>query len=276
MSDIQKDIESFEDPKIRRVLLQLYGNLLVKEEEIIVLQSRVTELETRVLENEKYMSKDCLIFENMPRTDDSMTLSQQGCEFLKICLNHNTNPANFKACHELGRGKGIYPPAVIVKFIYFGDKNEIFLRKSWLARARNPKNGRPIFIKERLPNFQKELKEHAESMDIVTTTNNCNIKVFTKTTDGSFKSVTVNTKKAINDIKSEAVVKQRASSGKMYNKPADPKTPERDKDIDDNNLLKRVAKRIRESPGDGVAVLKQFCLDTRANMEEETIPKGDS
>ena len=77
LSDLKKDIETFEDPKLRRVLLELYEKLLKKDNVIINLQNRLSELENRVLDNEKYTSKDCLIFENMPRTTDGRPLPQQ-------------------------------------------------------------------------------------------------------------------------------------------------------------------------------------------------------
>ena len=114
-SDLKKDIETFEDPKLRRVLLELYGNLMKKDNVIISLQNRLSELEKRVVDNENYTSKDCLIFENMPRTTDGRPLPLHVCcEFLKVFLNYNTQPANFKACHLLGKGNGRYPPAVIL------------------------------------------------------------------------------------------------------------------------------------------------------------------
>ena len=122
----------------------------------------------------------------------------------------------------------------------------IIVSHGW-PEKRIPYNGSPIFIKERLPKVQKELKDHADELDLITTTNDCNVKVFTKNADGIFKSVEVRSKRAIDDIKEVALKK---------NKPMPQKTPK-----PDAQLLKKVAKRIRESPGDGVSELKQFCLD---------------
>ena len=102
----------------------------------------------------------------MPRTTDGRPLPLQVCEFLKVFLNYNTHPANFKACHILGKDNGRYPPAVIVKFVYFEEKCEINHRKSWLATKANPYNGSPVFIEEQLPNFQEELKDHADEVDV--------------------------------------------------------------------------------------------------------------
>ena len=66
---------------------------------------------------------------------------------------------------------------------------EIFGRKPWLDQTNNPSNGRGVLIKERVPRIEKDLKEHAESLGFITTTFNCNVKVFKKNTEGVFRSV---------------------------------------------------------------------------------------
>ena len=67
----------------------------------------------------------------------------------------------------------------------------------------------PIVLKERLPAHQKAIKEKAESEGLITTTYNCNVKVFTKTNEGHFRSIPINSLKAVEDIKDRAVKKQR-------------------------------------------------------------------
>ena len=89
---------------------------------------------------------------------------------------------------------------------------EIFGRTSWLAGKRNPINGKPIVLKERLPVHQKAIKEKAEREGLITTTYNCNVKVFTKTTEGHSRSIPINSLKAAGDIKDRAVKKQRYSN----------------------------------------------------------------
>ena len=54
------------------------------------------------------------------------------------------------------------PPAVSVNFIYFGEKDEIYARRSMLGKFFNPENSRPIIIKERLPQKNIELKQMVE------------------------------------------------------------------------------------------------------------------
>ena len=96
-----------------------------------------------------------------------------------------------------------------VNFIYFGEKTEIFDRKSWLVGIRNAINGKPMVLKERMPAHQKAIKEKAESERLITTTYNCNVKVFTKTNESYFRSISLNLLRAVRDIKDRAVKKQR-------------------------------------------------------------------
>ena len=49
---------------------------------------------------------------------------------------------------------------------------------------------------------------YAEQEGLITTTQNCNVKVFQTNAEGQFRSVVVNTIKAMNDIKEKAVKKQ--------------------------------------------------------------------
>ena len=61
------------------------------------------DLEDRIHEQERYSSKDTLIFENAPiYNDKNCPLADQMCDFLKDYLSFETCPGNFKACHPLG------------------------------------------------------------------------------------------------------------------------------------------------------------------------------
>ena len=62
---------------------------------------------------------------------------------------------------------------------------EIIGRKSWLAKTNNPPNGHGIFIKERLPRVKRDIKERAECLGLITTTFNCKVKNFKKTTESA-------------------------------------------------------------------------------------------
>ena len=101
----------------------------------------------------------------MPINRSKEPLSHQVCRFLQTHMDHQTTPASFKACHFLGKWKNDrFPPAIIVKFIYFGEKDAIYSRKSMLAKLVNQSNQKPIFLKERLPEQQRKLKNKAEEM----------------------------------------------------------------------------------------------------------------
>ena len=63
------------------------------DERILALENRVAKLEERVDECEKYSSKDCLIFENLPikKPEGKVpTLKHQVCDFLLKYLNWET------------------------------------------------------------------------------------------------------------------------------------------------------------------------------------------
>ena len=196
-------------------------------------------------------------------------------------MGYKTFPSRFKACHQLGPGSSNRPAAVIVKFIFFDEKNETYGRKSWLANQKNPINGRKIFLRERLPPCQKEILDHALKENLITSTINCQIKVFRKDEEGKFKSVLVKSKKAVDDIKQVAVKKIPRQQPITTN--ASGKTPLPESSVQTPNAaIKRsekdyhtVLKRLRESPGDGVNVLKSFCMDSSAVTSNDDFQETD-
>ena len=99
-----------------------------KTKEIIELRNEVCSLEQGIALQERYFSKDSLIFEILP-WDGKQFLPEFVTSFLGEYLNFRTNLGKLKACHVLGRGQLNYPPAVIVKFAYLHEKNENYGRK---------------------------------------------------------------------------------------------------------------------------------------------------
>ena len=259
METFQTEISKVESPQLRLLFEQLYKLLETKDRDITDLKNQVQSLEERVNEIEKYSSKDCLIIDNMPLGDSKWNLEIQVCNFLKNYLNYESHPSNFKACHFLGKFEaGKKQPPVIVKFIYFGEKSEIYGRKSWLAGKKNPINGRSIFLRERLPVHQKQIKEKAEEFGLVTTTLNCEVKVF-ENSQGKFTSRAVKTLRAVEDIKDIAVKRNNSTKRKQFNMGYETPAPQTQEDV-----LKSLLKRIRESPddADSLAVLKHFRFDS--------------
>ena len=144
-----------------------------------------------------------------PENGNVSPLSHQVYDFLKYYLNYDTNPGNFKACHPLGSWKNEkFAPAVIVKFLYYDEKNEIYGRMSWLLRSSNPINGKPVYFKERLLPKQREIKMRADEAGLITSTYNCQVKTFTKTADGKYKSIKLNSLRAVRNIQDVANKKQ--------------------------------------------------------------------
>ena len=260
--NIETALNSIENTNLKSVILHLLDNLAKKDEKIIHLSNRITDLEGRVTELEKYSSKDCIIFNNLPIQKSSIPLQQQVCQFLKDYLNFNTSPESFKACHVLGPwNNDRFPPSVIVKFVYFAEKNEIYGRKSWLANKQNHLNGKTIYMNERLPPNQLAIKKYADEKGLVTTSLNCNIKVFTKNGD-KFQPVIVNSLRAVDDIQPTAV--RRATNKQTQPKPSYGGTPKPDSQLAQNG------KRMRSSPGENNNVIKTARIrdDEQGNVAE--------
>ena len=117
-----------------------------------------------------------------------------------------------------------------------------------LQEKKHPVNTKPIFMKERLPRCQKEIFEHAKQEGLIASTYNCKVKVFTKTENNQFRSVIVNCKRAVDDIKEKAINKTTAKV---------PTTPLQ-KHCSNNNDLKR----LRTSPG-------EECLQQKAPRQDD-------
>ena len=132
-------------------------------------------------------------------------------------MNFLTNPENFTACHVLGRGQKNTPPAIIVKLVYFQEKNEIYSRKKMLWGVINIMKGRQMFINERLPPKDRELQVYANDKNLVTRTQNCQVQLLIEN-NGIRKSIDVNSPKTIDDIIAIAVQKKEKQIANGYPK----------------------------------------------------------
>ena len=270
-------LKKISDTNVRQTFDKLLTDLGKKDEIILDLANKVDDLEQRVSAQERYSSKDCLILENLPIVNNQVPLSHQVCNFLAQFLQYKTSPSNFKACHLLGTWKNInYPPAVIVKFLNFGEKSEIYNRKSWLANIRNPNNNKQIFLKERLPPADRLLKQYADDLGLVNTSQNCQVKMFKMDDRGIYKSFPVSSKKAIDDMKHLATKKSdkfQSKTGKStenysvsdYERNT---TPIRANNIQREENIKSILKRLRDSPEqEGEQLLEQLCKNRKTLSE---------
>ena len=97
-------------------------------------------------------------------------------------------------------------------------------QKSCLAGKSTSLNGKGIYMNERLSRVRKEIQAHADSLGLITTTINYDLKVFKKDDTGVFRTVTVNSVKAVDDIQKGAILKMKQKQKNPANdKP--PKTP---------------------------------------------------
>ena len=121
--DLLKAIQSLEIEEISSILLKFNEIIQERDSENTLLRNKVADLEARVIEQEIYSSKDCLIIENLPIEDRNAPLSHHVCHFFQKFLKHQTRPNNFKACHYLGKWQNdTSPQAAIVKFLFFDEK----------------------------------------------------------------------------------------------------------------------------------------------------------
>ena len=81
--DLLKTIQSLENDKLLSMLLKFNEIIQERDSEITLLRNKVADLEARVIEQEIYSSKDCLIIENLPIEDRNAPLSHQVCHFFK-------------------------------------------------------------------------------------------------------------------------------------------------------------------------------------------------
>ena len=129
--DLLKAIQSLENDKLSSILLKFNEIIQERDSEITLLRNKVADLEARVIEQEIFSSKDCLVIENLPIEDQTAPLSHQVCNFFQKFFNHETRPNNFKACHYLGKWQSnTFPPAVIVKFLFFDEKKTSYWEES--------------------------------------------------------------------------------------------------------------------------------------------------
>ena len=112
---------------MRSILQHLHGEIIKKDSPIRELQNRVSEVEKRVTEGERYSSKDCLIFEEMPVKDPKQPLSHQFCDFLNSYLSSTSNPSNFETCHYLGKTTSQLYPLQLLSSSFISMKKRKFL-----------------------------------------------------------------------------------------------------------------------------------------------------
>ena len=111
MGDLMEKLHESEglDETSKEILKFLITENAARNERIAQLESEVTQIKIKVNQPERYQSKDCLIFRNLPFSTSGTYLSDVIC-LIQNVLNVNIEPSDIKACHPLGRGSPFNPP----------------------------------------------------------------------------------------------------------------------------------------------------------------------
>ena len=116
--NIEQALSKVKDSSTKQLIEFHLSEINKKSQENITLKNELCALEKRITLQDRYSSKDCLIFENLP-WDGKEFLPIFITRFLSEYMNFLTNLGVFKACHVLGRGQKNTPPAIIVKIVFF-------------------------------------------------------------------------------------------------------------------------------------------------------------
>ena len=103
---------------IKAVIQHLYNENIQKDSKIKQLESYMLQMTIKVNELERYESKDCLIFHNLPVGLHGSSISDT-VAFIRDVLQVHIVEEDLKACHPLGRASNGRSPSIIAKFICF-------------------------------------------------------------------------------------------------------------------------------------------------------------
>ena len=180
-----------------------------------------------------------MVITNFPITSQDSLVSDILSFFSKY-LRVTIHPHAIKACHFLGKLIGVAkPPPVIVKFVYFRDKDAVYAARTMLKGQRNHANNKSIFIYERLPKHDLEIKQFAESKDMIVSTQNCQVSVLTRGVDGASRYYNVNTKAQVENADAWAIKRTAREPARQVHTPKQP-----------NIDVHRILKRLREKETD--------------------------
>ena len=230
MVNLQSAIDqlSIDNPSLANILYVVNSEMTAlkkdiqrKDKDIVYLTNCIEDLSERVLQLERYSRKDCLIFNNFPYDPISnKTLQDQVIDFINDIFNSNIPQENLKACHFLKSGvEG--QCSVIVKFVYFADKNFLWRSQSFLYGVKNRRNQQFISMKECFPEKDREILKYAVTdKHLKVSTNNCAVKVEVTINEGRREFVEVRTE---NDVdRFENVATKRRTRKQVNSVPSQP------------------------------------------------------
>lgn len=228
----------------------LKEDLQISKDTIVELRNSLYKCESRILNLEKYNSKSCLIFVNAPLTRDCDDILGSMIAFINDVFSVQIKREAVVACHPLGNFQNNTPPAIIVKFVHYWDKDIVYKRRSWLRGMKNYSNNGYMYINERLPEDCKNIFHEARRSDMKVSTENCSVFVEVKKPHGGISHQKVDTLRELQALKHIAVPRQVAkprvqptepevipnsSLPSEHAQPATPRLPNREQGIKRHN-----------------------------------------
>ena len=163
LENIKSSIKKLKNASLENCLRQMLDKMETQEKTISQLQREVREkdskleemrceieaLEERVGKQEQYSSKDLIIIDNLPIYDVNLPLLGNVLKFFECFLDYRLQIGDIKACQLLPKTEKQSVPSVIVKFVYFHHKIDIYNSRMVLSRPNmlHPTNKNPIFLK---------------------------------------------------------------------------------------------------------------------------------
>ena len=178
LENIKSPIKKLKNASLENCLRQMLDKIETQEKTISQLQREVREkdskleemrceieaLEERAVKQGQYSSKDTIIIDNLPISDVNLPLLGNVLKFFECFLDYRLQIGDIKACQLLPKIEKQSMPSVIVKFVYFNLKIDIYNSRMVLSRPNmlHPTNKNPIFLRERLAKNDLKVKIYAE------------------------------------------------------------------------------------------------------------------
>ena len=137
-------------------------------------------------------------------------------------------------------------PSIIVKFVHFNDKTEIYKNRRMLKSLKNEINNKNICMKERLPPLDAFVKKLAENKDLIAVRNNCRVPVMCKNNSGNNVYVKVNNASGVDNLR-HPVVRNVGRSKTFPNNTRNPfKRPHNLMMTDDDKNMRLYASKLSD------------------------------
>ena len=195
-----------------KTISQLQREVREKDSKLEEVRCEIEALEERVNKQAQYSSNDTINIDNLPIYDVNLPLLGNVLKFFERFLDYRLQIGDIKACHLLPKTEEQSVLSVIVKFVSFHHKIDIYNSRMVLSRPNmlHATNKNLIFLRERLAKNDLKVKFYAEKdKNLVTTTFNSQVNVFVKNDIDETVSKVIQSKKDVDQIESVAIKRTR-------------------------------------------------------------------